>query len=242
MRILIPIAFLLILGSCAPSRFVKPLDEGKQSVGASYGGALIEVPGVATMPIPFTTLSYGRALNKKTTAFGSWHTTAAIFGTFQTDIGIVREVYYNEKKQLGISVTPVANLAIDRWERNLKFWPQLDANMYWTYRDKSFIEPGPNGEVISILPPVNRNFLYVGLSNWFEMASTRAHEQPQPARWLLNPHVGHTFEREKWDFQCEFKFIAPNVSNQNIVVDYASAFGDRGALGFFFGVKRKFWG
>ena len=115
-------ALLLALSfGCSPTRIVKPLSKGEQLVGANLGGPLIKFGG-APIPIPYTSAFYAKGINNKTTAFGSVHLTALAFGVFQTDFGICREVYYNEKWQLGASVNPAMHIAIDRWEWKTKLW------------------------------------------------------------------------------------------------------------------------
>jgi hypothetical protein len=231
------LALIAFLGACAPSRHVKPLEKGQQALGASYGGGLVKVPGVGAMPTPFMSLSYSRGITEKATVFGSYHTTAAIFGTFQTDIGAVYELYKNEEAKYGVSVTPVANIMVDRWEKQWKFYPQLDANFYWTYSEKtkatSEAHDGGSDKLM-------KRFLYAGVTNWFELANTRVHDEPQPYRWIFNPHIGHTFERPRMNYQFEFKWLAPNIDNAGLAVDYVSPFGTKGALGVFFHAAYKF--
>jgi hypothetical protein len=56
---------------------------------------------------------------------------------------------------------------------------------------------------------------------------------------IFSPQLGHVFERGKWNYTLEVKFLAPYLSNQNIVVDYVSPFGKRGAMGAYFGLNYK---
>jgi hypothetical protein len=60
---------LFIFGaqSCAPSRIVKPLEKGEQSLTANLGGPLIKF-GSAPIPIPLTSVMYARGISNKTTA------------------------------------------------------------------------------------------------------------------------------------------------------------------------------
>jgi hypothetical protein len=46
--------------------------------------------------------------------------------------------------------------------------------------------------------------------------------------------VGHLWERNRWVFQGELKILAPIYSNQDIVVNYPSLLGNRGAMGLYF--------
>ncbi len=206
------------LFSCAPSRIVKPLAKGEQIVGANLGGPLIKF-GDLPITIPYTSAFYAKGINDKTSAFGSLHLTSLAFGVFQTDIGVCRELYYNEKLKLGFSVNPAINFALDRWEWKAKVWPQLDLNIY-----KEF---GSN------------KLVYFGVSNWFELSNKRAHGEDQVKNWYLSPQFGYQYSPKKWTYGIETKWVAPGVSNQPNIVDYMGP-NHKGAIGVYFQLVRKF--
>lgn len=210
---------ILILYSCAPSRFVKPLEKDQFAVTGNLGGPLIGFAGT-TIPIPFTSLGAGYGISDHTTAFGNLHTTALAFGVVQVDAGLLHSFVSPKGIIPGISASAAANVMMDVFENNLKFFPQLDANAYWDYGRRN-------------------NFFYVGTSNWFDLASTRAHGEAQPQNWIFNLQAGHTFVRPRWNIALEAKYLAPFHSNQNVVVDYA-AFGQHGAMGAYLAIIRKF--
>ncbi len=221
-KIIYGLAGLLIitqLFSCMPSRVVRPLDKGQRAVGAHLGGPLIGFAGT-TIPMPFTSIMYAQGVTEKTTVFGSVHTTSLLFGVIQTDIGACHNLYYNDSLRIGLSVTPAVNMAYDKWESNFKLWPQVDVNMYWDIRPK-------------------KSFVYVGVDNWFELANTREHDQPQENRWIVNPQIGYTNVRDKWNHNIEFKYLAPNLDNEPGVVDYKGVSG-KGAIGVYISFIRKF--
>lgn len=232
MKQIIYLTFILLFTSCAPARFVKPLEHKQHGVTASFGGALTNVPGVAVIPIPHTSIGYGYGLRKNTTVYGSWYTTAAVFGVFQMDAGITQSIWRDTVKRMGISVSPAINFMVDVFENNARTWPQLDANYYFDY--KKWSKEKSNGRM-----KIKTNSFYVGFTNWFELQSTRAHEISQKNRLIFSPQIGHLFERNKWNFSLEVKFLAPYASNQDIVVDYFSPFGKNGAMGTFFGCTYK---
>ncbi|NTW31796.1 MAG: hypothetical protein HGB12_04095 [Bacteroidetes bacterium] len=218
-------ASILLLFSCAPSRFVKPLEKGESALGFNLGGPLIHFAG-KTIPVPLSSVTYGKGMNNNSTLFAGIHTTSLLFGTFQGEIGYLKNIYTNKSSKLfipSISANAVINAAIDKWEWNFKFWPQIDVNAYWSYGKK-------------------RNFFYLGCSNWFELSSKRAHQEKQQHHWIFNPQIGHTFSGSKWDYSIEAKYLAPNVSNQNIVADYAKPLGNKGVLGIYVSVAKKIGG
>lgn len=227
---------LFLLYSCSPSRHVVPLKKRENAVSASLGGPIVRIPGVATMPIPFTTITYGRGMTNNTTAFGTWHPTAAIFSVAQFDLGVTHSLWRKERDVMGVSITPAVNLAFDGFEKNFKAWPQLDANYYWKYQKKFFSQDdvvmGNSNDV--------RNFVYAGLGSWYELSGRKAHDQKQTTRIIPMIQIGHDLRWKKWSFITELKLIAPFSSNENIVMDYKSLTGKTGATGFYFGFTRRF--
>ena len=227
LKYLIIILLIIEITGCAPSHFVKPLEHKQHAITGSFGGVLTHVPGVATIPIPNTSLGYGYGLKPKTTIYGNWYTTAAIFGVFQLDIGATQGLWQNSKKTMGVSISPSFNFMVDVYEKNTRVWPQLDANYYVDYFSKEKKDR------------VNKNHFYIGMSNWFELQGTKAHDQKQTNHIIFSPQMGHVFERGNWNYTLEVKFLAPYASNQNIVVDYVSPFGKYGGMGTFFGITYK---
>lgn len=220
----VPLLFcwiLLLVGAwaCAPVRVVKPLAAGEKALSFNIGGPLIGF-SETTIPMPLTAVSGAYGVSDKLTAFAGLHTTALAFGVIQTDIGVVRGLSTPTGLRPGISVSPVANLMLDTWENNFKFYPQLDLNAYWHLGQRE-------------------SFLYVGSNNWFELAGTRAHGERQEIRWLANFQSGYTFVRSKMNYTVELKYLAPFHSNREVVVDYRGI-GGNGALGVYFNVSRKF--
>ena len=216
----IPLLFgVALLLSCNATRLVKPLETKQVQVGASVGGALIQL-GSATLPIPLTSVYGAYGMREKTTAFGSLHTTALLFGVFQTDIGITHRLLKQRQWIPAISLSPIANIMMDRWEGRFSLYPQLDIHAYWEYGSK-------------------KHFFYTSVNNWFELRNQRAHGEVQQTHWLPSLAMGHQWTGKKYSLQVETKYLAPNQSNQNLVVDYVSP-SNRGALGVYVAVARKF--
>lgn len=210
---------LTLFNSCAPSRLVRPLDKGQKVVSASLGGPLIGFNNTV-IPVPLTTLMYAQGITNKTSVFGSVHTTSMLFGVFQTDIGVCQRLYYNDSLRIGISANPALNLAFDKWEQHFKCWPQLDLNMYWN------IKP-------------NKSFVYAGVENWFELSKYKAYGEIQQNHWLVNPQIGYSYVRKKWNYNLELKYLVPYINNTPNVVDYKGING-KGAIGVYINFTRKF--
>lgn len=217
--IIIPglLAVVIFMAGCAPTRVVKPLAKSQQVLGLGLGGPIINYSD-NNIPIPLASIYYARGITQNTTGFAGAHLTSLLFGVFHSDIGICAKLYHNDKWRVGISTSPVLNVAFDKWQHNLKVWPELDINAYWESR---------SGEVM----------LYTGATNWLELEQYRANESRQPKHWFMNPHFGVSYIVRKWTLTVEGKFLAPNVHTQPNVVEYSGING-RGAIGIYVGVNR----
>ncbi len=217
----------LVFTSCSPTVFVKPLEEKQHAITASFGGPVARVPNIAPIPVPLTSLGYGYGLKKNITIFGNIHTTSALFGTFQTQIGGCFQPWFNERNNQGFSVNPSFHFMIDVFEKKPSFYPQLDANYYWNFKKKNSTKP-------------RSNYFYAGISNFIELRQTKAHDLEQKKNWKLIPQLGTVFERKQFSFSLETKFIAPFTSNEKITVSYVSYHKRFGAMGIYFGLTYRF--
>ena len=228
-----PIFLLILIGlaSCAPARFVEPLKKGQQVITGNFGGPVAKIPGIGNIPIPYTAIGYGRGLTDKTTIFGNLHTTSLLFGIGQTDLGVSQSIWKNDK--MGVSAQGSMNILVDFYTGANRFWPQVDANYYFKYGKHS--KPVQLDAMCKI-ESKHYNFFYAGLSNWFDPYKTESQGRPNAQFWIPSVQLGHQWIRPKWSYQAELKMLAPNQSNQNIVVNYPSMLNNRGALGLYFGI------
>ncbi len=221
------VQFLLVcmaiwIGSCAPSRFVKPLAKDQKSVDFHLGGEMVHFSGLV-IPVPFTSVTGGYGVKDDLTAFASFYITDLAYQNVHIDGGVVKQLYQSPDSSVGVTVTPQLNFVYGLAEGKTKIWPQIDANAYWHYKKGK------------------QHFAYGGMSNWFEFASTRAHAENQPTFWLPNFHLGHQFTKSKVDYFTEVKYIAPFIENGNVTVDYWKPLGmKKGAIGVYVGIRKKF--
>lgn len=215
-KIIIVLIFFFV--SCMPSRIVRPLKKDQKVIDFSLGGPLIGFGG-KTIPMPLSSINYAQGLTERFTGFANLHTTSLLFGILQTDIGGCYGLYYNDSLNFGISATPALNFATDLRENNYRLWPQLDVNVYYEFNP-------------------NKSFVYLGINNWFELNSIRAHDQPQKNRWLISPQIGYRYSRTKWEYNFETKYLVPYLNNEPNVVDYKSI-GEKGSIGIYFTIIKK---
>jgi hypothetical protein len=232
-----PIFLLILIGlaSCAPARFVEPLKKGQQVITGNFGGPVAKIPGIGNIPIPYTAIGYGRGLTNKTTVFGNLHTTSLLFGIGQTDLGVSQSIWKNDK--MGVSAQGSMNILVDFYTGANRFWPQVDANYYFKYGKHSkpvYLDATRFGDVK--IESNNYNFFYIGVCNWIDPYKTESQGRPNAQFWIPSVQLGHQWIRTKWSYQAELKMLAPNQSNQNIVVNYPSLLNNRGALGLYFGI------
>lgn len=213
------ILLLCVFFSCSPTRYIRPLEKKQMAANLSLGGPLIKY-GNATIPVPFLVANYGYGIQSNLTGFASVNVTSALFGNLQMELGATKELLSPELHWVGFSVTPVANI-IYRNKDAFKFYPQVAFNIFYPYGKR-------------------KNYFYAGIDNWIELSSKRAYDETQKHRWFIAPQLGHNFSLNKWDIQLEAKVMAPNISNESLVVDYQTPFGSHGALGVFLGFTRKF--
>jgi len=214
------ILLVMAIGACAPARYIQPLEHKQSAVTFNLGGPMFNFSGM-TIPAPLSSISYGYGLKENLTVFGSLHTTALLFGNFQSDFGATYK-FINQKKFIpNISASGAGNILFNFDEPNFHFWPQVDLNAYWEHGK-------------------HKSYFYTGISNWFELAGKRAHQEPSIDHWLFNPQAGYVFNLDKWSFFAEFKLIGLGHNNVPPIVDYRSIAGNKGSTGLYFGLTKKF--
>lgn len=207
------------LYSCAPSRYVRPLEKKQQVASLSFGGPLIKFSG-APVPLPFITAGYGYGLQQNITVFANLHVTSLLFSNLQSDIGATFRVYEKPLKY-GFSLSPALQVATSLKAGNsARLWPSLDANAYFHFHQTP-------------------SYLYAGTNAWFELSKTRAHGEAQPQFLIPNVQVGYVWVRTKWSHQFQLSYLGIGTAILPGVVDYIG-FSGKGSLGLHYGLIRKF--
>lgn len=210
---------LVLLASCNATRVIKPLEKGEKAVSAGFGGPLIAFAG-APIPIPLTSVTYSHGLDTGITLTASVHTTSLLFGVAHLDVGLGIKAYESKSKKWGITAAPGLQTMFDFDAGNARNYPQLEAIGWWQYAQKP-------------------NLLYGGLGTWVELERRKAHEQVQDNELMPWITIGQQFNRPKWSYTTEVKFLGFQHDRSNIVVDYIGP-GNRGAFGAYFGISRRF--
>ena len=69
--------------------------------------------------------------------------------------------------------------------------------------------------------------------------SKKAHGEVQKNHALINPHIGMRYNKNKWAYTFECKFLQMNKKNKPNVPDYVGI-NQHGALGMYLNFTRKF--
>ncbi len=213
----------LVVFSCAPSRFVNTLPKGETQLGFSLGGAMQNLFDL-TVPTPYSSLVIGHGLRDGLTIYGGIHTTALVFNTLQTDLGVTKRLYHSTTPKFWIpdlSGGFTINSFIEMKDGACDVFPQIDFNAIWKYGDKK------------------SHFFYLGVSNWIDLNKYKAHDELQNKKIIINPHLGNTWQNNKWSFTIEYKILALMQKNENVVVNYAKWHGKYSVPGIFIGFTRK---
>ena len=228
------VSFLLVV-ACSPSRHVVPLARKEHAVSLSVGGPMVNIASSSVpLPLPMVSASYAYGASKKTTRIAALHFTPLIFGTYHLEAGFLREWIYNKKSKTGLTTNLMGNLIFDHNEWNFKFYPQLDFNFYWHFLgDAHYHCDCPKDRGLN-------QFLYIGLTNWFELDRKNENGISQGQRILANPHFGYNFGSKKIKFNLEIKYYLPYVKRRNTNITYYNPINNYGALGVSLGVYRLF--
>ncbi len=81
-------------------------------------------------------------------------------------------------------------------------------------------------------------YIYIGVSNWVELATKRYDGVSQPTNLFLLPQLGINMGGEHWKYNLEMKYMGLGASNNNTVVSYVNPISDKGAIGVYFTVSR----
>lgn len=219
MKHVFPIALVLFFYSCAPSRYVKPLAKKQSAAAFSFGGPLIQFSGMP-IPIPFTTLGYGYGITDNITAYGNLHSTSALYGNSQADIGTTLSVFKRENR-FGITASPAIQIAYNlRNQTGFRIWPSADINAYLHFRQTP-------------------SYLYGGFNSWVELSKWKAHGEAQQRHLIPTIQMGYVLVKTKWQHQFECKYLGMGIRNTPGVVDYIGIQG-RGILGIYYSLVRTF--
>jgi hypothetical protein len=217
----VSMAFALSLCSCSSVRQVRPLDKGESSITFSVGGPITQV-GKVTVPLPLLSVGYNRGIiAERLDIETGLHLTQLLFGILDIEAGVNVRPLLAKAGRPGITITPKFFFMTDFKPASARFYPDLGLTLYWDIKQTVYI--------------------YTGLENFFELATTRDDRNKQKNNWLIAPFLGVDVGNNDWQLQVEGRLYTPNLSNRGKPTKNIG-FGDQGALGVFLGVNHAFGG
>lgn len=117
---------LAVFASCAPTKIIAPLEEGKIQVGATLGQ-----PRINDGALPLIGVYGAKGISASTTAYGSAQVTSILFGAVQLDGGIVKGLRPSEGLTPGLSYSYGGNLLVSSRDYATRIYPEAGINMFW---------------------------------------------------------------------------------------------------------------
>lgn len=232
MRGFILILVALIIGSCAPSRYVVPLNRKERSFGVSYGGLIVEENDVP-MPLPLVNISYAKGKTDRLTYFGGLHISPLLNGYFGGEIGALREWKWWSKLKLGLTTNAVANIMYASYS-GFNIFPQFDANLYWHFKNDPHYFCDCPGD------PKWNMFFYTGFQSHYNGINNYSFSEPFSDELVFSPHVGYSFGTGDWRFSTEIKWIQPWSNNMHDEYKIWNPIMNTGAFGGFISFYNNF--
>lgn len=214
------VLYLGLISSCAPSRFVRPLEKGEIAVTGSFGGPLFKNFG-SPIPVPNATIAVGYGLNESWTGFAGVNLLSATFGNIHLDMGGSKLLIKPNGLRPGLTATPGANLVIGlNPNSGIRIWPTLDANAWWEYGER-------------------KHYAYAGFNAWAVLNGEGPNGADQPQHIMPGLQLGNTWSFNKIDISLEFKWSNIATPSQDGTVDWL-AIQQKGATGIHIGLTKKF--
>lgn len=177
-----------VLGGCAASHAIAPLEKGQSGITSSLGGPFVQY-GSAPIPLPIVSLGYRYGIDGHTDVHGSLYVTQlALFKVGGFDVGVARELITADGPRPRI---------------------MMDLNTHWFFGDRA--KTGPDGGFrffpdLSLMATWDlgraKHHLYVGVDNFFEVAPS--------FRYYPTPILGTELKASKGlGIQLELGWLAP---------------------------------
>ena len=207
-----------IFAGCSPAGLIKPLEKGRHALSAHAGGPGIHFAGMP-IPVPLSGMEYHYGLKDNLSFSAGAGITSLAFGTAQLHAGVLAAILEEKEKNLtpGLSGFIRGHFLLDRWEKQFRFYPEAGFHLFTR---------------------LGKHRWYTGGSAWFETRFPSS-QRTSANVWIPMVHAGWQKASGRWQPSAELKWIAPNLSSENLVVDYIGISG-KGTLGIYVGLLRNF--
>jgi hypothetical protein len=210
---------MALLSSCAAVRQVRPLAKGESAVNVSLGGPMTNYVGDAFLPAPLLSLGYNYGVLPRMDMEVGLDLTHLLYGVAKVDLGVNWRPWQTLRWRPSLIVSPKLQLATD-CQTSVMVNPDLILTAAWN--------------------PTPALYPYLGIENWFILDRTRPDGVTQEQHWLIAPFVGLSVYHHRWQYQAEFRILAPNLDNDLYRAPENVGFGDHGIIEIFLGIGRSF--
>lgn len=124
--------WIIFISGCGTVSTVRPLPVGQNALSLSVGGPIAELPGIADVPLPYSTLRYRWGVYKNLEAHIGLHPTMLVFGTIGLDAGLSYELIHGSKLTPSLVAGINPTFWINPFNRAAGFSPEAEAVASWT--------------------------------------------------------------------------------------------------------------
>lgn len=203
------IPLLLLLGGCAITRGIVPLDKGEVALHGSLGGPFMMYAG-APIPVPITELGVMYGLTDHVTAHASLYPTQlATSGVFGMDIGAYGQLFGPNGARPRLVLDGTAYMF------GGDISPNPPKGGFRLFPDAALIASWDVG-------PQRQHHLYAGVDGFFEFFPT-PHAYPTPL-------LGAQFRVGRVGLQAEARWVAWNKETDRWFIDWVNT-GKYGIIG-----------
>ncbi|MFZ4619563.1 MAG: hypothetical protein ACOYNS_03315 [Bacteroidota bacterium] len=207
---IIALLFSLFVG-CGVTQPVRPIEEGKSEIIASFGGPIIPVGSIA-FPVPYLNVGMLYGVQQNLTVYGNAHVTALLFKDIGVDGGFCARLLPEKGIRPEITVNGRAYIFSDAFRGNTtRFFPMATLTGSYSVGERSLI--------------------YFGADNLYQFSSRE---------WFVSSFVGYSFPvGSSVLLQCETKWMAMNKDTRHGVFEGLAAVGGKGNIGLFIGLQAE---
>jgi len=201
---------VMFISGCGTVSTVRTLPEGERALSFSLGGPVATLPGIADLPLPYTTLRYRWGVVENLEAHIGLHPTMLAFGTLGLDVGLAYEFLHQNGAIPSVCVG-------------------LNPTMWLNPFNSDGLGAAPSADLVASWFVHPRILVYAGGQAFFQL------EKPY-VPWVAL--IGSEFKLGKYlGLGLEIKWYAPLQDSEFRVVNFPLSPGNRGAFGIVLGMS-----
>ena len=202
----------ILLGSCAPTKIVAPLEQGQWQAGATLGR-----PQINTGSLPILGVYAAKGISSERTVYGGAGLSSTLLGAVQLEGGVVKALQAPAGLTPGFSYSYGANSFISSRDGAFRLYPDAGVNMYWQH---------------------GGHIAHVSANTWVDPTWFLAEYNRGQ---ILAPSfgAGYRFRHRYFEFQAEYKLLNP-TREIHVPQAYIPSTAGLGGRGWYFGAAVNF--